>query len=151
MSTVSRKKKPGKKPSVKSQGYVRVKVHSPPLFHKTFPKITPNEIPDKHKNKLMWQSYFFIFRRLKNNVTCFFMNNRNSNKFTLWGQGGGVGVGYRRGLLEPQNNVNTVKSTTQKVRVFKSNRIFGTNHSNTNRLQKTNDHKKNEQSTKYSN
>ena len=27
---------------------------------------------DKHKNKLMWQSDFFIFRRLKNNITCFF-------------------------------------------------------------------------------
>ena len=32
----------------------------------------PNEIPDKHKNKLTWQSYFFIFRRLENNVTSFF-------------------------------------------------------------------------------
>ena len=32
----------------------------------------PIEIPDKHKNKLTWQSYFFIFIELKNNVTCFF-------------------------------------------------------------------------------
>ena len=27
------------------------------------PTISPSEIPDKHKNKLMWQSYFFIFRK----------------------------------------------------------------------------------------
>ena len=32
-------------------------------------------MPDEHKDKLMWQSYFFIFRRLKNNVTCFSINN----------------------------------------------------------------------------
>ena len=29
----------------------------------------PNEIPNKYKNKLMWQSYFFILEDL-----CFFMN-----------------------------------------------------------------------------
>ena len=28
----------------------------------------PNEIPNKHKSKLMWQNYFFIYRRLKNNI-----------------------------------------------------------------------------------
>ena len=27
---------------------------------------------DKHKNKPMWLSFFFIFRRLKKNVICFF-------------------------------------------------------------------------------
>ena len=27
-----------------------------------------NETREKHKNKLMWQSYFFIFRKLENNV-----------------------------------------------------------------------------------
>ena len=32
--------------------------------------------------------------------------------------------------------VNTIKSTTYKVRVFKSNRMSGTKHSKTNRLQK---------------
>ena len=31
-----------------------------------------NEIPDKNKNKLVWQSYFFIFRKLKQNIKCFF-------------------------------------------------------------------------------
>ena len=35
----------------------------------------PYEIPDKQKNKLMWQSHFFIFRRLKNDVTCVFISN----------------------------------------------------------------------------
>ena len=45
----------------------------PPAFGKIFPQYRPIEIPHKHKNKLMWQSYlFFIFRRLKNNVTSFF-------------------------------------------------------------------------------
>ena len=32
-------------------------------------------MPEKHKNKLMWQSYFFIFRMLKSNVTYFFTSN----------------------------------------------------------------------------
>ena len=41
---------------------------SPARYMVVFLKYRPNEIPDK----LMWQSYFFIFRRLKNNVTCFF-------------------------------------------------------------------------------
>ena len=27
--------------------------------------------PDRYKNKLRWQSYFFMFRKLQNNVTCF--------------------------------------------------------------------------------
>ena len=43
-----------------------------PLFTRFFGQYHFNEIRDKHKNKLMWQSYFFIFRRLKNNFTCFF-------------------------------------------------------------------------------
>ena len=47
-----------------------------PVFGKTFRQYRPNEIPDKHKNKLMWQSYFLIFRRLKNNVTCFKKNSK---------------------------------------------------------------------------
>ena len=32
----------------------------------------PNEIQGKHRNKLMRESYLFMFRRLQNNVTCFF-------------------------------------------------------------------------------
>ena len=39
------------------------------LLTKLFQQYRPNEIPYK-KNKLMWQSYSFIFRRLKNIVTC---------------------------------------------------------------------------------
>ena len=42
-----------------------------PLLARLFRQYYPNEIPDKHKNKLMWQNNFFIFRRLKN-VKCFF-------------------------------------------------------------------------------
>ena len=36
------------------------------------PNFNKNEIQDKHKDKLMWQSYFFMLRGLQNNVTCFF-------------------------------------------------------------------------------
>ena len=46
--------------------------------------------------------------------------------------------------------VNTVKLTTEKVYVFKSNRMFGIKHSKINRLQKTIEYQTNEQSTKYS-
>ena len=48
---------------------------NPLLLARLFRQYCPNEIPDKHKNKLMWQSYFFIFRRLKNNVKRSFINN----------------------------------------------------------------------------
>ena len=48
----------------------------PLLLARLFRQYRPNEIPDKHKNKLMWQSYFLIFRRLKNNVTCFQKNSK---------------------------------------------------------------------------
>ena len=44
----------------------------PPTLDKAFSTILPNEIPDKHKSKLVWQSYIFIFKRLKNNVKWFF-------------------------------------------------------------------------------
>ena len=44
----------------------------PPSLARLFRQYRPIEILDKHKNKLIWQSYFFIFRRLKNNVTCYF-------------------------------------------------------------------------------
>ena len=46
---------------------------NPPLLEELFRQYRPNEITDKHKNKLMWQRYIFIFRRLKTNVTCFFL------------------------------------------------------------------------------
>ena len=36
------------------------------LFARLFRQYRPSELPDKHENKLMWQSYFFIFRKLKN-------------------------------------------------------------------------------------
>ena len=45
---------------------------NPPLLARLFHQCCPNEIPDKHKNKLMWENYFFIFKRLKNYVKCFF-------------------------------------------------------------------------------
>ena len=46
--------------------------------------------------------------------------------------------------------VLTVKSTTQLVGVFKSNRMFGTKYSETNLLQMTIEYKANEESTKNS-
>ena len=45
---------------------------NPPTLGILFHQYCPNERPGKHKNKLMWQNYFFIFRRLQNNVKCFF-------------------------------------------------------------------------------
>ena len=33
----------------------------PPLLARLLRQYFPIEIPDKHENKLMWQSYFFIF------------------------------------------------------------------------------------------
>ena len=45
----------------------------PPFFARLFQQYCPNEIRDRHKSKLTWQSYLFIFKRLKNNVTCFFI------------------------------------------------------------------------------
>ena len=42
------------------------------LFKRLFGQFCPIEIPDKHKNKLMLKSHFFVSRRLKNNVTSFF-------------------------------------------------------------------------------
>ena len=44
-----------------------------PLLARLFWQYGSVKILDKHKNKLMWQSYIFIFRRLKNNVTCLFL------------------------------------------------------------------------------
>ena len=38
-----------------------------------FCQYCPNEIRGKHKNKLMWQNYFLMFRRLQNdNTSCFY-------------------------------------------------------------------------------
>ena len=42
---------------------------SPPPWQDFSDSIAPAKYR-KNKNKLMWQSYFFIFWRLKNNVTC---------------------------------------------------------------------------------
>ena len=39
---------------------------NPPLLASLLWQCCPNEIQDKHKNKLMWQTYLFIFRRQKN-------------------------------------------------------------------------------------
>ena len=42
-------------------------------FWQDFPdNIAPVKYRINTKIKLMWQSYFFIFRRLKNNIICFF-------------------------------------------------------------------------------
>ena len=47
-----------------------------PLFWQYFfDNITPMKYRTKHKNKLIWQNYFSIFRGLKNNATCFFIKN----------------------------------------------------------------------------
>ena len=47
--------------------------------------------------------------------------------------------------------VNTVKSATYQVCVFKSNQMFGTKRLETNWLQKTIEYQTNELNTKYSN
>ena len=48
------------------------------------PGLHPNEIPDKHKNKLIWQSYFSILRRLKTTLMLFhkkyFYKQHQANK-----------------------------------------------------------------------
>ena len=44
-------------------------------FGNIFWQDSPNEIQNKHKNKLVWQSHFFMFRRLQNNVTFFYMQH----------------------------------------------------------------------------
>ena len=38
---------------------------NPPLLASLLWECCPNEIQDKHKNKLMWKTYLFIFRRQK--------------------------------------------------------------------------------------
>ena len=45
---------------------------NPPFLARLFRHYHINEILNKNKTKLMWQSYFFIFRRLKNKFKCFF-------------------------------------------------------------------------------
>ena len=62
------------------------------------------------------------------------------------------GFYYYESFTESKVNVqcvSIVKSTTWCVGVFKSNRMFGTKHSKTNRLQKTIEYKANEESAKY--
>ena len=43
-----------------------------PIFTTFFWQYRPNDIRGKHRNKNMRESYFFMFRRLQNNVTLFF-------------------------------------------------------------------------------
>ena len=43
-----------------------------PIFDNIFLKIFPNEMGNKHKNKIIRKNYFFMFRRLQNSFTCFF-------------------------------------------------------------------------------
>ena len=47
----------------------------PPLLLLTtfFWHYSPSEIEDRHKNKPMKESYIFMFRKLKNSITCFFL------------------------------------------------------------------------------
>ena len=42
----------------------------PPTFDNYFCWYCGHEIWDKHKNKLIRESYWFIFKRLQNNITC---------------------------------------------------------------------------------
>ena len=43
---------------------------NPPTFDNYFCWYCGHEIWDKHKNKLIRESYWFIFKRLQNNITC---------------------------------------------------------------------------------
>ena len=67
---------------------------SPSLLARLFWQCRPTEIPDKHKNKLMWKGYFFIFKRLKNNITCFFYKQHF----------------YKQHLVEIQTKIVTIPS-----------------------------------------
>ena len=42
----------------------------PPTFDNYFWWYCGSEIWDKHKNKLIRESYWFMFKRLQNNITC---------------------------------------------------------------------------------
>ena len=71
---------------------------NPPLLARLFRQCWSNDIQNKNKNKLMWESYFFLFRTLKNNIICFFIintfisnttlrliwNNKHSKRRTCW-------------------------------------------------------------------
>ena len=48
---------------------------NPPFLARLFRNYRLNEILNKNKNNLTWQSYFFIFKRLKNKFKCFFFMN----------------------------------------------------------------------------
>ena len=57
---------------------------NPPLLARLFQQYWPIKIPEKNNNKLMWQGYFFIFRRQKKTSHVFFINStwdliQNSN------------------------------------------------------------------------
>ena len=55
----------------------------PPPLVKLFRQYRPNEMPDKHKNKLMRHIYSSIFRRPKNNAEYFFINNTFTSNIRL--------------------------------------------------------------------
>ena len=45
---------------------------NPSLLARLLHQYCPNKMPDKLKKKLIWQNYFFIFRKLKSSIKCFF-------------------------------------------------------------------------------
>ena len=51
---------------------------NPLLLGRLLQQYRPGQIPNNCKNKLIWQSYFLIFRK-KLTLHAFFINNRNSN------------------------------------------------------------------------
>ena len=46
-----------------------------PTFDNIFRWCRPKDIRDKRKNKIMRESYFFVFRRLQHKIICFFVSN----------------------------------------------------------------------------
>ena len=63
--------------------YIKPSLHGQPtpflsefLTFDIFWQYRPNETGDKHKYKLMRGSYFFMFRGLQNNITCFFCGKK---------------------------------------------------------------------------
>ena len=56
-----------------------------PYFWKHFTdNNAPNEMPDKHKIKLMRESCFFMFRRLKNNMILFTATLLYNRQLEIW-------------------------------------------------------------------
>ena len=62
-------------PPLYSPSHIYIYIFSKPqLFKKLFWQYHPDETWDKCKNKSMTKSYFFMFSRVQNNVTCFFVS-----------------------------------------------------------------------------